>query len=51
MTTSHGFETCFAMPFEACRSLGWSLQQDAERSLESDQPTEKSIAPARDKLN
>lgn len=32
--TSHGFEVCFAIPHEACRSLGWNLQSGADRAVD-----------------
>jgi hypothetical protein len=30
LKTSDGFEVCFGIPFEACRSLGWNLLRAAE---------------------
>jgi hypothetical protein len=30
LKTPDGFEVCFGIPFEACRSLGWNLLRAAE---------------------
>jgi hypothetical protein len=34
LTTAHGFEVSFAIPYEACHSLGWNLQQGAEDAID-----------------
>jgi hypothetical protein len=51
LTTSHGFEVCFAIPHEACRSLGWNLQQGADDVAGTDTRLLASAGPARGKLN
>jgi hypothetical protein len=51
LTTSHGFEVCFAIPYEACQSLGWNLQQGAGDVVDACAPTLVSASPAREKLN
>jgi len=51
LITSNGFEVCFAIPFEACRSLGWSLLHDADQAVEASVVDEQAIAPVRGKLN
>lgn len=33
--TSHGFEVCFAIPFEACQSLGRNLLHGADEAIET----------------
>jgi len=34
LKTTNGFEVCFGIPFEACRSFGWNLQHGADAALE-----------------
>jgi hypothetical protein len=34
LKTTNGFEVCFGIPFEACRSFGWSLQRGANAALD-----------------
>jgi hypothetical protein len=38
LKTPDGFEVCFGIPFEACRSLGWNLLRAAE-THETDVPS------------
>jgi hypothetical protein len=48
LKTTNGFEVCFGIPFEACQSLGWSLQQGADAPIEtSEVDEEEAIAPSR----
>jgi hypothetical protein len=51
LTTSRGFEVCFAIPYEACHSLGWNLQQGASDVVDARAHTLVSARPAREKLN
>ena len=51
LITSHGFEVCFAIPFEACRSLGWNLQNSASGAVETHEPITGTTTVVRDKLN
>jgi len=51
LTTSHGFEVCFAIPYEACQSLGWNLQHGAGDSVDTRARPIVSAAPARGKPN
>jgi hypothetical protein len=55
LTTMDGFEVCFGISFEECRSLGWNLQQSADAALEAsgagDSEPALAHAPARVKLN
>jgi hypothetical protein len=39
LKTPDGFEVCFGIPFEACRSLGWNLLRAAE-THDSEAPPE-----------
>ena len=39
LKTPDGFEVCFSIPFEACRSLGWNLLRAAETCDPEEQPT------------
>jgi hypothetical protein len=32
LKTTNGFEVCFGIPFEACKSFGWNLQRGADRA-------------------
>jgi hypothetical protein len=47
LKTPDGFEVCFGIPFEACRSLGWNLL----RAAETHDPEELAKADARLTLN
>ena len=47
LKTPDGFEVCFGIPFEACRSLGWNLL----RAAETHDPEEQVEADARLTLN
>jgi hypothetical protein len=51
LITSHGFEVCFAIPFEACRSLGWNLQNGASNAAEAQEPITGTTTVVHDKLN
>ena len=51
LTTSHGFEVCFAIPYEACQSLGWNLQQGADEIIDARAEVAVAAPPARGKLN
>jgi hypothetical protein len=33
LKTTNGFEVCFGIPFESCRSFGWNLQHGADAGL------------------
>jgi hypothetical protein len=52
LKTTNGFEVCFGIPFEACRSFGWNLQHgaDAARDGAEVEPAVAAI-PYRVKLN
>jgi hypothetical protein len=39
LKTPDGFEVCFGIPFEACRSLGWNLLRAAETQGPEEEPT------------
>jgi hypothetical protein len=39
LKTPDGFEVCFGIPFEACRSLGWNLLRAAETQDPEEEPT------------
>jgi hypothetical protein len=41
LKTPDGFEVCFGIPFEACRSLGWNLLRAAETHDPEDQSAER----------
>jgi hypothetical protein len=47
LKTPDGFEVCFGIPFEACRSLGWNLL----RAAETHDPEEQPVADCRVTLN
>lgn len=55
LKTANGFEVCFGIPFEACRSLGWNLQHGAAQAVAGAQAGEAdlavALAPSRAKLN
>jgi hypothetical protein len=51
LTTAQGFEVCFAIPYEACHSLGRYLQQGAEDAIDARAPPPLSRAQTRGKLN
>jgi hypothetical protein len=55
LKTTNGFEVCFGIPFEACRSFGWTLQRGADAALEGVAAGETELAiedaPPRVKLN
>jgi hypothetical protein len=41
LKTPDGFEVCFGIPFEACRSLGWNLLRAAETHDPEQQSAER----------
>jgi hypothetical protein len=47
LKTPDGFEVCFGIPFEACRSLGWNLL----RAAETNDPDGQSMEHCRLTLN
>ena len=56
LKTTDGFEVCFGIPFEECRSLGWNLQHGADNACETARADEPEVAtmesaPPRLKLN
>ena len=51
LITSHGFEMCFAIPFEACHSLGWNLQNSASDAVKAQATNKETTAAACGKLN
>lgn len=51
LKTMDGFEVSFGIPYEACRSLGWNLQQSADKAVDASNVNEAPIAPSRTKLN
>lgn len=51
LTTSHGFEVCFAIPYEACQSLGWNLQRGAGGIIDAHSQAALAAPTARRKLN
>lgn len=51
LTTAHGFEVSFAIPYEACRSLAWNLQQGADDDVISRAHPKAATMPLRGKLN
>jgi hypothetical protein len=46
LKTTNGFEVCFGIPFEACRSFGWTLQRGADAALEGGEAGEIESAMA-----
>jgi hypothetical protein len=56
LKTTDGFEVCFGIPFEECRSLGQNLQHGADNACETAKADEPEVAtmesaPWRLKLN
>ena len=51
LKTTNGFEVSFGIPFEACQSLGWNLQNGAERAIDAGELSEESFATGRVKFN
>jgi hypothetical protein len=51
LKTRNGFEVCFGVPFEACQSLGSTLQHGADEAVEVSVVSEEAIAPSRNRLN
>ena len=51
LKTPNGFEVSFAMPLEACRSLGWTLQHEASDAIEARKIAEQVAAASRTKFN
>ncbi len=40
LKTTNGFEVSFGIPFEACQSLGWNLQNGADRAVDAGEMSE-----------
>jgi hypothetical protein len=51
LKTPNGFEVCFAMPLEACRSFGWTLQHEASEAIEARKIAEQAAGASRTKFN
>jgi hypothetical protein len=51
LKTENGFEVSFAIPLEACRSLGWTLQHEASEAIEARKIAEEVAAGSRTKFN
>jgi hypothetical protein len=51
LKTPDGFEVSFGIPLEACRSLGWGLQNGAEQAVAASKAREETLAPGDIKLN
>ena len=51
LKTESGFEVSFAMPLEACRSFGWTLQHEASDAIEARKIAEQAAAASRTKFN
>jgi hypothetical protein len=51
LKTENGFEVSFAMPLEACRSFGWTLQHEASDAIEARKIAEQVAAPDRTRFN
>jgi hypothetical protein len=45
LKTADGFEVSFAIPFEACQALGWSLKHEAEVATETSAPAGGNARP------
>jgi hypothetical protein len=51
LKTENGFEVSFAMPLEACRAFGWTLQHEASEAIEARKIAEQPAAANRTKFN
>jgi hypothetical protein len=51
LKTTDGFEVSFGIPLEACRSLGWSLQHEANEAVEVRELAGNASAPDRIEFN
>jgi hypothetical protein len=51
LKTENGFEVSFAMPLEACRSFGWTLQHEASDAIEARKIAEEVAAASHTKFN
>jgi hypothetical protein len=54
LKTTDGFEVSFGLPLQACRTLGWNLQHEAEKIIDArelDEETEQTITSGRVELN
>jgi len=51
LKTADGFEVSFGIPLEACRSLGWSLQQGADQAVTAGDGNGAAVAAGSVKLN
>lgn len=51
LKTTDGFEVSFGIPIEACRSLGWSLQEGVDQAVAAGERHEETTATGTIKLN
>ena len=51
LKTTDGFEVSFGVPLEACRALGWSLQREADKVIDAEEPNEETIGRGLADLN
>lgn len=51
LRAENGFEVSFAMPLEACRSFGWTLQHEASDAIEARKNAEQVVATGGTKFN
>jgi hypothetical protein len=51
LKTTDGFEVSFGVPLEACRALGWSLQHEADKVIDAEEPEEETIGRSPADLN
>lgn len=51
LTTSSGFEVSFAIPFEACHSLGWNLRHSADEAVDAGALINDQVTASGIKLN
>jgi len=51
LKTTDGFEVSFGVPLEACRALGWSLQHEAVKVIDAEEPEEETIGRSPADLN
>jgi hypothetical protein len=49
LMTNDGFQVSFAIPFEACKSIGWTLNHQGQNGLEQKNGARPAVHPA--KLN
>jgi hypothetical protein len=51
LKTTDGFEVSFGIPFQTCRTLGFSLQHEANEAIAAGERDEETTAPGRMGLN